>query len=712
MILILIFNINIARGLQPLSPAVDATRIDALERAIFTFTVAGHGWGGPGETCYLALAVVRTVEGTVAQTWSNNPEIQDHLWPMLANSPDALGVSLNGVHVFVNPTYVRLFGYSSESEILGRPILDLIAPSEHARIAGFVRHVAERSLTEQHYETVGLRKDGTEFPMETHVRWYKLGDRLHTNVVLRDVSQRHAAERALEESRESFRIVAEQFQAGVLIRQDGRLVYVNEGAARMLGVSVVELLAWTDETFGQRILAEDLPTAVEFLGRIARGENAPHQSVTYRFHTPRGPTWVEHYSRAILFHDRPAYLSTFVSVHERKLAEERHMLVEAALHQAQKMDAIGRLAGGVAHDFNNLLTGILGNVQLALGDLPPDHPVRALLADAEKASQKAANLTKDLLAFSRRQAIQPRVVDLNEVVLRMDRMVGRLLSEEIERDTHLCAGLLPVKVDPAQLEQVVMNLVLNARDAMPTGGKLHLHTRDIRVEESQLADLPDLKAGRYARLTVEDTGVGIGPEVKNHLFEPFFTTKERGRGTGLGLATSFGAVRQNDGTIVVDSEPGRGTAFHVYLPLVDQLPQPLAEPPPVRTERHGTETILLVEDEPAVLQLVERVMLRRGYRVLACNGGPEALAAAGAFPGTIHLLLTDVVMPGMTGPQVATAVRARRPDLKVLFMSGYAEDVAAKRGVVDVGTHFLSKPFTLAELAGKVRDVLDLPVRE
>lgn len=392
---------------------------------------------------------------------------------------------------------------------------------------------------------------------------------------------------------------------------------------------------------------------------------------------------------------------------ERKRAEEDRRALEAQLQQAMKMEAIGRLAGGVAHDFNNLLTAISGNLELALLDLDPTSRVAASLQEARRASDSAASLTRQLLTFSRKQIVDPRPTDLNGLIANLQKMLGRVIGEDIALRTSLAAGLRPVMIDPAQFEHVVANLAVNARDAMPRGGVLVVETANVEVDERFCERQPGMRPGPFVMLAVSDTGEGMPDEVKAHLFEPFFTTKPIGRGTGLGLATIFGAVKQAGGTIDVTSEIGRGTTFRIYLPAVDGP----ASSSRRRREASGTweggsETILLVEDERVVRELAEKVLHRLGYHVLAAASGEEALDTAGAFEGTIHLLLTDVVMPGMNGRELADRVVAIRPETRVLYASGYSENVIVSGGVVEESLNFIAKPYTPTSLARKIRDVL------
>ncbi len=382
-------------------------------------------------------------------------------------------------------------------------------------------------------------------------------------------------------------------------------------------------------------------------------------------------------------------------------------LLEGQLRQAQKMEAVGRLAGGVAHDFNNLLTTVIGFSDLVLAGLPADSPIRADLEEIRRAGERAADLTRQLLAFSRQQLVEMRSLDPNVVVREVDKMLRRLIGEDVELVLHLDPDVGVVRGDAGQLEQVLVNLALNARDAMPQGGRLTIETSRAELEEPSANLATTVPPGRYSVISVADTGTGIDAETLKHIFEPFYTTKERGKGTGLGLATVYGIVKQSGGYIHVTSAPREGSVFEIFLPEADGLVDPRPTPPPLRIRAGAGETVLLVEDEPSVKLFASRVLSQLGYTVLVAENGQEALRLEARHEGPIHVLLTDWVMPGLRGDELAAAMRPRRPGVKVIYMSGYAREAYERHGVLEPGVPLLRKPLTAGVLAAQVRKVLD-----
>jgi len=374
--------------------------------------------------------------------------------------------------------------------------------------------------------------------------------------------------------------------------------------------------------------------------------------------------------------------------------------------QSQKLEAIGQLAGGIAHDFNNMLTAIIGYTDLSLRRVGLENPIRRNLEETKKAAERAASLVRQLLAFSRKQILEPKVLDLNDVVKDMEKMLTRLIGENIKLATKLEPDLGSVKADPSQVEQIIMNLVVNARDAMPRGGKVTIETANVTFDHQTVLMHVSVKPGEYVMLAVSDTGSGMDRETQRRIFEPFFTTKDVGKGTGLGLSTVYGIVKQSDGNIWVYSEPGLGTMFKVYLPRIDNANEVICEKQETVLLR-GTETILLVEDEEVVRGLTKSILMQAGYNVLDAKGGEEAIRVCRAHTGPIDLLLTDVVMPEVSGKEVADRLLELQPSIRVLFMSGYTDEAIVQHGVLDANVEFIQKPFTWLGLTRKVRDVLN-----
>jgi nitrogen-specific signal transduction histidine kinase/CheY-like chemotaxis protein len=405
-------------------------------------------------------------------------------------------------------------------------------------------------------------------------------------------------------------------------------------------------------------------------------------------------------------------MSILMDVTERKAAEEtrkRLKIVEEQLRQSQKMEAVGKLAGGVAHDFNNLLTAISGYSDLLLHRLPDYSTLRRDVEEIRKAGDRAATLTRQLLAFSHRQVLQPKVLDLNNVVTKMGQMLRRLIGEDIELSIDLSPSLSLVKADPGQIEQVIVNLVVNARDAMPDGGRITIATTGADLSSSYAAVHPEVVPGPHVLLSVANTGHGMNDETQMHLFEPFFTTKEGGKGSGLGLATVYGIVQQSGGHLRVNSAADRGSTFLIYLPRVEPPEDGVqgADRSLLPHPSPGTETVLLAEDEEVVRRFAREILSGNGYKVLEAGSGREALLLSEAYRGEIQLLLTDVVMPKMSGRELTERIRPLRPDLRILYMSGYTDDAILRHGVLEDGIPFLQKPFTPEGLARKVREVLD-----
>jgi len=524
--------------------------------------------------------------------------------------------------------------------------------------------------------------------------------------ILRDVTERRRAQEALALSEQRLESIIASAPVGVHLYEldaDGRLVLTaaNPAADTILGVDSSQLIGLEIEEAFPSLASTELPERYRRTAVTGKPWCAEH--------TAYDNCQVVGVHQVHAFRISPGRIAVFFEdLTARNQAEEQKRNLEEQLRHSQKMEAIGRLAGGVAHDFNNMVAVITMNVQLALGNLPADHPVRGDLEEINQAAQRAADLTRQLLAFGRRQIIAPRVISLNESVAGIEKMLRRLLGEDIELHAHLASELAPVKVDPSQVEQIIMNLAVNARDAMPRGGTLTIETANVDLDEAYAGSHADARVGPHVMLAVSDTGSGMDSETVAQIFEPFFTTKERGKGTGLGLSTVYGIVKQSGGNIWVYSEPGKGTVFKVYLPIAEaEAEQPPRQAPGRETPSCGGETILLAEDAGALMRAMARMLANAGYHVLGASSGDQALRICRDHDGAIDLLLTDVVMPRMGGGELAERVRQQRPRTRVLFSSGYTDNGIAHHGVLESGVAFLQKPFTVGSLLDKVRDVLD-----
>ena len=537
-------------------------------------------------------------------------------------------------------------------------------------------------------------------PLRVHIEATTTGGSCREcRAVLMDVTERRRGEEALQRSQERFRNLFQSMDEGFALCEtlcdeagrtfDFRFLEVNSAFARQTGLPVDQVLGRTVK----EVIPDIEPRWIELCDRVVR------TGLPERFEGR-----VEGLGRQLAVHawrvDSNRFAVAFSDVTAQRHTEEQ-------LRVAQRMEAVGRLAGGIAHDFNNLLTVIINYAGFALDDVEGNAPLRAHLSEVCKAAERAATLTRQLLAFSRKQVMQPRVLDLNAIIGGMAGMLRSLLGEDISISVVRAMGLGKVMADPGQVEQVVMNLAVNARDAMPNGGTLTIETDNTEIDEAGVSRLPGIRPGPHVRLTVTDTGCGMDERTRVQLFEPFFTTKRTGKGTGLGLATVYGIVRQSGGAIWVRSEPGKGTTFTVLLPRELSVTETAVRRATIPTHSAATETILVVEDEQAVRSLVERILSSAGYTVLAAASGGEALHICERQHASVHLVLTDVVMPDMGGKELANHLKHLHPHLRVLFMSGYTREAILDRGVLDRGTHFISKPFSPGDLRMVVRQVLD-----
>jgi len=513
-----------------------------------------------------------------------------------------------------------------------------------------------------------------------------------------DITEYKQAVKELSESRERFRRMIQNSNDVIsLLDENGIIIFQGDSVERITGYKAEELI-------GRSAFEIVHPEDAQCLKRLfADGLHQPGAVVQFEYrHHHKNGNWVVLESIASnLLHD-PAVRA--IVINDREVSERNRL--QEQLRQAMKMEAIGRLAGGVAHDFNNILTVITGNIELARMDIGPDDPVARHLNNIMRATESAESLTQRLLAFSRKQILEPRVLNLNDLIRNFRNMLGRLIGEDIKLDFALADGLGSVRIDSGQFEQVLMNLAVNARDAMPQGGTLKIQTANITVDEGCGATHPQLQPGRYVMLKVSDTGHGISSDNKKHIFEPFFTTKSQGQGTGFGLPTILGIVQQAGGIIECHSEEGSGATFRIYLPLLEEPAERLIRERRSVERLKGDEAILLAEDDECVREMAMTMLEDLGYRTIAAASGEEALELAGKYSERIDLLMTDVVMPGINGRELSERLTRQRPQIKTLFCSGYTEDIIVLNGVIDRSINFIAKPYSMQQLAGKIREAL------
>jgi PAS domain S-box-containing protein len=629
-------------------------------------------------------------------------ESEERYHELFENANDIIYThDLAGNFTTINKAAEWVTGYTRD-EALKMNIDSILAP-EYVDVA---RQMLSRKVQEggqTRYELEIVCKDGRRVPVEINTRIiYEGGKAVGVQGIARDITERKQAEEA--RARLLHILESSLNEIYVFDAENLRFEYVNRGALRNLGYTLEAMQSmspldlkpeFTEDSFRQMIA----PLFRHELEQLIF--NTVHRRADVSLYP------VEVHLQLVELAGQRLFLAVILDITDRKRAEEEKKNLQEQLQQAMKMEAVGRLAGGVAHDFNNLLTAIIGNVSLALMKLLPSDPTGGLLVEANKAAERAATLTQQLLAFSRKQIIEPKVLDLNILIADLNKMLIRLIGEHIDLNMVLGEDLGLVKVDPGQFEQILVNLAVNARDAMPEGGKLLIETANVDLDDVYCARHPYVRPGRFVMLAVSDTGHGMTEEVRKQIFEPFFTTKPKGTGTGLGLATIYGVVKQSDGSIEVYSEVGKGTTFKIYLPRVEgeaarpgesDLPMELLE---------GSETVLLVEDEEVVRNLCVRILERLGYRVMQASNGDEAIALAMGYEERIDLLMTDVVMPGMHGRELANRLTRIHPETRVLFTSGYTDNAIVHHGVLDEGVSFIGKPYSPSALARKVRDVLD-----
>ncbi|HKW97250.1 MAG TPA: PAS domain S-box protein [Bryobacteraceae bacterium] len=615
------------------------------------------------------------------------------------NLAGILRTTLDGRVLECNDAFARMLGYDSSAEAAAQHAQAFYYRAEDRdALVGLLRE--KNSLKQQ--EVCFRKKDGSPAWILTNLNLVEESDQHNQPTIIGttfDITDRKRSREALRESEQRFAAFMRHWPGVAFIKDtESRYVFYNQAAGGLFELSAGDFLGKMDDEIwpaevAQRFLANDR-AVLKTKKLVENVEAVPHKHGVHQWLIYKFPILNED--------DEVQFIGGVgIDITERRQLEEQ-------LRQSQKMEAVGRLAGGVAHDFNNLLTVISGYGHMVRRGLASDHALQSCIEEVLKAASRAASLTNQLLAFSRRQVIQPTVLDLNALVANMDRMLRRVIGEHIELETVLSPGLGSVKADAGQMEQVIMNLAVNARDAMSKGGKLSIRTANVDVKPTSRLRA-DVRPGAYVRLTIADTGKGMDTEMMVHLFEPFYTSKATGKGTGLGLSTVYGIVKQSGGEIVVESEPGLGAKFTIYLPRITESTEPARKNEAQAGARSGTETVLLVEDEVGVRQLVREMLHRLGYKTLEAASGPEAVKIFETRAPSIDLLLTDVIMPQMSGRELAERLKAVKPALKVLYMSGYTDDMLAHHGVLESNVFLLPKPFAPDALAKRLREVLDAP---
>ena len=632
-------------------------------------------------------------------------EEQQKFIALVENSSDFTGMAtLQGKPFYINQAGQKLVGLESQAEIHATTIFDYCAPEAREQL----RDICLPALGKNGYwEGESLfRHFKTGAFINVYIKAFivkdsQSGEPLCIATITHDITERKRMHDALKKSEQRLKALFDNaLDAILLVDDEARYVDANPAACELLGYSreeLQQLSIWDVTPPSNSNQGIDL-----WRDFLAAGKMSGEHTLRRKDGTLIG---VECNSVANVLPG--LHMTINRDTDERKRVEQQ-------LRQAQKMEAVGRLAGGVAHDFNNLLTAITGYSDLMLRRLGEEDSLRSNVEEIRKAASRATALTRQLLAFSRKQMQQLKILNLNSIVSELDKMLQRLIGEDIQLTTTLDPQLGQTKADAGQIEQVIMNLVVNARDAVSMGGKITIETANVYLNNEYVQSHLGARAGRYVMLAVSDTGAGMDDETKSHIFEPFFTTKEAGKGTGLGLATVYGIVKQSNGYISVESEVGQGTAFKVYLPRVDEAAEPLtlSSLAPEKPARRRTETVLLAEDEEVVRNLTRQVLEMNGYKVLEAANGGAALMLCEEHKGPIHLLITDVVMPEMSGRKLAERLSAVRPNMRVLYMSGYTDEAIIRHGVLDEGTEFIQKPFTPESLAHKINELLGASHRE
>ena len=617
---------------------------------------------------------------------------------LVEHSLQGLAIFRDDQIIFCNKAYAEFTGYTIEELLSSLDSTVLIYPEDRELVLKRSRDRMSGKSVPSNYEHRIVRKDGETRWLEIRAAVVEYEGKPAVQVACIDITERKQAEDALKESKDYLNQIINCIGDSVfVIDRQHKSILLNDAVCQFTGRKRDEMLGKRIDAFLPETLAQSLWEQEEGVFKTGR------ESVTEDWIPDGQGNFRTLMTKKALLTDRNGN-EQIVGI-SRDITEYKRL--QTQFLQSQKMEAIGVLAGGVAHDFNNLLNVINGYSELMLEKLDPDNPIYSDLKQIKEAGQHAASLTSQLLAFSRKQILQPEILDLNTTISEMSSMLRRVIGEDIEIGTSMQPGLGLVNADPGQIQQIIMNLVVNARDAMPGGGNLNIETANVDFDSSYVRTHPDVKAGPYVMLAITDDGIGMDDTIKAHLFEPFFTTKAKGKGTGLGLSTIYGIVKQSDGFVWVYSEPGKGTAFKIYFPRVKSESVSAGAADKSEGKFGGSETILVVEDERLVRALTRRILKDRGYNVLDAPDGKEALSIAEKYAGEIHLVLTDVVMPGMSGKDLVSRLKSGRPGIKALYTSGYTDNAIVDNGMLESGVAFLQKPFAIEILARKVREVID-----
>jgi PAS domain S-box-containing protein len=637
---------------------------------------------------------------TVPETCSSHHELVRLRLAVEASGEIIFMTDTTGMITYVNPEFVRVYGYTA-SEVVGSATPRILGAGVTPReeYTAFWRELASGRVVRR--EFINRTKSGRQVAVETSANPIVMnGHVVGFLAVQRDITMRKATEAALQESERRYRTLADAAQDAIfIVDRDARIVYGNAVSAQHFGFRI-------EDGVGRSIHDVFLPEAATEMWRelstvFSTGER---HYVEDRFETPCGVLWLGTWLVPMPSEGHRNSVEAVMGV-ARDITDRKRL--EQEFTQAQKMEAIGRLAGGVAHDFNNLLTAILGYSDLLLDRVDQDPEIAGDLNEIRKAGERATRLTRQLLTFSRKATHDARVLNLNETITELQKMLGRLIGEDIHIDIALDPRLRAVKADPGKIEQLILNLAVNARDAMPQGGTLRISTANVHLGEDGAQHPRSVPPGAYVSMSMADNGCGMTQEVLTHVFEPFFTTKPAGKGTGLGLASVYGIVTQSAGHITIESTPGAGTIITTYFPLVDGDTALHTVSADAREVLEGHETVLIVEDDPALRRLMQRTLERHGYLVLQSKNVVDALSIAERHPGEIDLLLSDVIMPVMNGPDLAQRIVRLRPAIKVMYVSGFTNQIALDRGSLSTKACFLAKPFTPQALAERVRDCLE-----